>query len=163
MTTFEFNTRVIDLNEFIIGFALKYTRDKDLAKDLAQETMLKALSNRDKFRTNTNLKGWLKVILKNTFINGYRKKSNHIITYNSEDYKVVNGSSDNYKPDDILMTEHLHIMIRNLDKDLSNPFMMYVDGFKYHEISDQLEIPIGTVKSRIHLTRKILANQIDND
>ena len=82
MTTFEFNTRVISMSDYISRFALQYTRDEDLAKDLAQETILKALKNRDKFRTNTNLKGWLKVILKNTFINSYRKKSNQIITYN---------------------------------------------------------------------------------
>lgn len=163
MTAFEFNTRVIDLDKFIQAFALKYTRDVHLAQDLAQETILKALSNREKFRTNTNLKGWLKVILKNTFINSYRKKSNQIISYNSENYKVITGSPDEYKPDDILMTDHIKGLIDNLPESLSIPFMMHVEGFKYIEIAEELDINIGTVKSRIHQSRKILANQIEND
>jgi RNA polymerase sigma factor (sigma-70 family) len=162
MTAFEFNTRVIDLNEFIKGFALKYTRNEDLAKDLAQETILKALANREKFRTNTNLKGWLKVILKNTFINAYRKKSNQMISYNSEDYKVMTGEADEYTPDNILMTKYIEKLIAKLDDDLSVPFMMHVDGFKYHEIAEELNLPLGTVKSRIHQTRKILSGQLEN-
>jgi RNA polymerase sigma factor (sigma-70 family) len=162
MTAFEFNNRVIALSDFIKGFALKYTRDEDLAKDLAQETILKALSNRDKFRTNTNLKGWLKVILKNTFINSYRKKTNQIITYNSDDYKVMTGNTDDYKPDDMLMTDHIQGLIDNLPEYLSVPFMMHVEGFKYHEIADELDLPLGTVKSRIHQSRKVLSKQINN-
>ena len=163
MTTFEFNTRVIDLNDFITRFALKYTRNEDLARDLAQETILKALSNRDKFRTNTNLKGWLKVILKNTFINSYRKKSNQVISYNSEDYHVMVGDKDNYKPDDILMTGHIQSLIDDLPDSIRIPFEMYVDGFKYHEIAEELNLPIGTVKSRIHQSRKILSKLINHD
>ena len=145
MTAFEFNSRIIDLSDFIQGFALKYTRDEDKAKDLAQETILKALKNRDKFRTNTNLKGWLKVILKNTFINSYRKKSNQMISYKSDDYKVMNGNTDNYKPDDILMTDHIQILINELPVDLSKPFVMHVEGFKYHEIADELDVSSAAV------------------
>jgi RNA polymerase sigma-70 factor (ECF subfamily) len=163
MTAFEFNTRLIDLNEFIKSFAFKYTRDESLAEDLAQETILKALSNREKFRTNTNLKGWLKVILKNTFINAYRKKSNQMISYNSEDYKVMIGESDDYTPADILSTQYIQNLISNLDEDISKPFMMHVDGFKYHEIAEEMDLPLGTVKSRIHQTRKILSSQLQND
>ena len=163
MTAYEFNTRLIDLNEFVKSFAFKYTRDESLAEDLAQETILKALSNREKFRTNTNLKGWLKVILKNTFINAYRKKSNQMISYNSEDYKVMIGESDDYTPADILSTQYIQNLISNLDEDISKPFMMHVDGFKYHEIAEEMELPLGTVKSRIHQTRKILSSQLQND
>ena len=163
MTAFEFNTRVLDLHTFIEGFAMRYTRDKELAKDLAQDTILKALTNREKFRTNTNLKGWLKVILKNTFINIYRKKSNQMISYNSEDYKVMTGDADDYKPDDILMTDHIQKLINQLPEILSVPFMMYVEGFKYHEIAEEMNLAMGTVKSRIHQARKVLAKQINND
>lgn len=163
MTAFEFNARVIDLNDFIKGFALKYTRNEDLAQDLAQETILKALSNREKFRTNTNLKGWLKVILKNTFINSYRKKSNQMITYDSDDFKVMNGKTDNYTPDNMMMTDHIWGLIEDLDNDLSQPFTMHMEGFKYHEIAEDMNLPLGTVKSRIHQTRKILSSQLLND
>ena len=163
MTAFEFNTRVISLNDYISRFALQYTRDEELAKDLAQETILKALKNREKFRTNTNLKGWLKVILKNTFINAYRKKSNQIITYNSDDYKVAVGSPDEYTPDDMLQTAHIQKLISEVNKDFRIPFLMHVEGYKYQEIADELNLRIGTVKSRIHQCRKILTEQLSND
>ena len=162
MTAFEFNTRLIDLNDYIRGFAMKYTRDETLAEDLAQETILKALSNREKFRTNTNLKGWLKVILKNTFINSYRKKSNQMISYNSEDYQVMTGEADTYAPDNIMMTKHVNKIIDSLSPDLSIPFRLHFEGFKYQEIADKMELPIGTVKSRIHQARKILSSVIEN-
>jgi RNA polymerase sigma-70 factor (ECF subfamily) len=163
MTAFEFNTRLIDLNDFIRNFAMKYTRDATLAEDLAQETMLKALANRDKFRTNTNLKGWLKVILKNTFINAYRKKSNRMITYNSEDYQVMTGEADNYAPDNIMMAKYVNKMIEDLSPDLSTPFKLHYEGFKYQEIADKMELPIGTVKSRIHQARKVLSLALKNE
>ncbi|UKN03618.1 sigma-70 family RNA polymerase sigma factor [Paracrocinitomix mangrovi] len=161
MTAFEFNSRVIALNDFISRFALQYTKDEDLAKDLAQETILKALTNREKFRTNTNLKGWLKVILKNTFINSYRKKSNQMISYNSEYYRVMNGNPDEYKPDDILMTDHIEKLINDLDPAMAEPFKMHFEGFKYHEIAEELDLPLGTVKSRIHQSRKVLAKKVE--
>mgnify|MGYP002621083256 CR=1 FL=1 len=163
MTAFEFNTRVISLSDYINRFALQYTRDEDQAKDLAQETILKALKNREKFRTNTNLKGWLKVILKNTFINSYRKKTNQIISYNSDDYKVSVGTPDTYTPDDILQTAHIKKLINQISDDFRVPFMMHVEGFKYHEIAEELDLRIGTVKSRIHQCRKILTQQLAND
>ncbi|MEO9534031.1 MAG: sigma-70 family RNA polymerase sigma factor [Crocinitomicaceae bacterium] len=162
MTAFEFNTRLIDLNDYIRGFAMKYTRDETLAEDLAQETILKALSNREKFRTNTNLKGWLKVILKNTFINSYRKKSNQMISYNSEDYQVMTGEADTYAPDNIMMTKHVNKIIDGLSPDLSIPFRLHFEGFKYQEIADKMSLPIGTVKSRIHQARKVLSSVIEN-
>lgn len=163
MTALEFNTSVISLSDYIARFALQYTRDEDLAKDLAQETILKALKNREKFRTNTNLKGWLKVILKNTFINAYRRKTNQIISYNSDDYNVIVGTSDDYKPDDMLQTSHIQKLIAAVSDDFREPFMLYVEGFKYQEIAEKLNLNIGTVKSRIHQCRKILIDQLRNE
>src|SRR5690606_23931544 len=104
-----------------------------------------------------------KVILKNTFINSYRKKANQIISYNSDDYNVSTGIRDEYKPDDILQTEHINKLIATINEDFRIPFLMHVDGYKYHEIADELQINIGTVKSRIHQCRKILTQQLKND
>lgn len=163
MTALEFNTSVINLSDYMSRFALQYTRDEELAKDLTQETILKALKNKDKFRTNTNLKGWLKVIMKNTFINSHRKKVNQIISYNSDDYQVQTGKADTYKPDDIMQTAHIQKLINELSKDLSVPFLMHVEGYKYHEIAEELDLRIGTVKSRIHQCRKVLSQQLKND
>jgi RNA polymerase sigma-70 factor (ECF subfamily) len=86
-----------------------------------------------------------------------------MISYNSEDYKVMIGESDDYTPADILSTQYIQNLISNLDEDISKPFMMHVDGFKYHEIAEEMDLPLGTVKSRIHQTRKILSSQLQND
>jgi len=162
MTTFEFQNQIVNLNDFIQHFAMKFTRDSDKAKDLAQETMLKAFSNYDKFRTNTNLKGWLRVIMRNIFINGYRKKINTVIKYNSDDFNVQQGQADNYSPDHKMMKDEIQGFINSLNDEVRIPFEMHCAGFKYQEIMDSMNLPIGTIKSRIFQARKLLAQKINH-
>lgn len=161
MTTFEFQTQILQLQDFINGFALKYTKNSENAKDLAQETIYRAFKNKDKFRTNTNLKGWLMVMMRNIFINGVRKKSNQMISYNSEDYKVMVGEIDEYLPHNVINTNDIFKAIENLPDDLKLPFMRHFEGFRYQEIADEMNIPLGTVKSRIFQARKILSTKIE--
>ncbi len=140
--------------------AYNLTRDTDDAKDLVQETLLKAFVNRDKFKAGTNLKAWLYTIMRNTFINHYNKitkRSSSIdtteyIQFHPSDARMiaVNGASGAFALEDIQEA------IDRLPEDLKTPFMMYYVGYKYLEISDQLKLPIGTVKNRIHLARKEL-------
>jgi len=162
MTTFEFQTQILNLNDFIQHFAMKFTRDADKAKDLAQETVLKAFSNYDKFRTNTNLKGWLRVIMRNIFINGYRKKINTVIKYNSDDFYVQQGQADHYSPDHKMMKDEIQAFINSLNDQVRIPFEMHCAGFKYQEIMESMNLPIGTIKSRIFQARKLLAQKINN-
>lgn len=160
MTAFEYKSQVVNHFDYIRQFAFRYTRDPEKANDLAQETMYKALANYDKFRTNTNLKGWMKVIMKNTFINEYRKMGNYMISYNSDNYYTTVGRPDTYLPDNIMMSGQIEGLIDKLDDSVRIPFMMHFEGYKYHEIAEKMDIKMGTVKSRIHQARKILSLQL---
>ncbi len=160
MTTADFQSQIVNLSDYINGFALKYTRNQENAQDLAQETILRAFLNKEKFRTNTNLKGWLKIMMRNIFINGVRKKSYQMIHCDSDSYKVMNGESFEYTPIDQMMEGQILGEIQNLNVDLRRPFELHLEGFKYKEIAAQLEIPIGTVKSRVFQARKRLSSKL---
>ena len=164
MSTIEFNVQFHKLNKLLHAFAYNLTKNIEDADDLFQETAYRAISNLDKFRAGTNLKAWLFTIMKNIFINNYRKKSkaktivdttDNLYYINSGGTSVSNGSESN------IMMEELNKLIDNLDENLRKPFMMHFKGFKYQEISDQLELPLGTVKSRIFFARKELQNKIN--
>ena len=159
MTVQDFSYSVDSLSKTMKPYAVKLTRDIEDAHDLIQETMLKALVNKDKFREGTNLKAWLYTIMKNTFITNYqrmlrrntfidRTENNHFI--NSTKNVTANLAFSSFTMSDVTGA------IGRLDETLEAPFMMHFKGFKYQEIADQLEIPIGTVKNRIHLARKEL-------
>lgn len=163
MSTVDFDTKLQGINQFLRPFALKLTRDSDDADDLIQETMVKAISNRGKFAEGTNLKAWLYTIMKNTFITHYHRKvrrntfidtTDNLHYLNSPNHVTSNGSSSTFAMEDI------HEAIEKLKPEFKEPFMMHFTGFKYHEIADQLAIPIGTVKNRIHIARKHLKEDL---
>ena len=163
MNKLEFNNSFNNLTPSLKSFAYNLTKDNEEAKDLYQETAFRAITNRDKFRAGTNLKAWLFTIMKNIFINNYRKKSktktimdstDNMFFLNSSDTIINNGAGTN------IMMEELHSMIKNLDNSIKVPFEMHYVGYKYQEIADQLGLPLGTVKSRIFFARKELKNQI---
>ncbi|NJB87052.1 RNA polymerase sigma-70 factor (ECF subfamily) [Lewinella marina] len=145
------------------SFAYNLTKNSEDAKDLYQETAFRAITNRDKFRQGTNLKAWLFTIMKNIFINNYRKKvkANTIMDHTDNQYYLNSGahSIENSAESDILIKE-LTEMIDELDSSTRIPFLMHYQGFKYQEIADQLGLPLGTVKSRIFFARKDLKAQI---
>jgi RNA polymerase sigma-70 factor (ECF subfamily) len=119
--------------------------------------------NKDKFRPGTNFKAWLFTIMKNIFINNYRKKSKMNTMMDSTDnmYYINSGSVviGNNAESNILMDE-LNQMVESLDDNIKLPFKMHFEGFKYQEISDELALPLGTVKSRIFFARKALKQKI---
>lgn len=160
MKNTDFETQIINMSDYLSNSAKMLTRDEENAKDLAQETVIRALENYDKYKKDTNLKGWLKVMMRNIFINGIRKKSNQTTTYDSDDYRVMIGEVDNYSPEDAYSTAQIYLLIEQLIEEYRIPFELYTDGFKYAEIAEQLEIPIGTVKSRIFQARKLLSEKI---
>lgn len=163
MTTLEFSYSLNQLSSTLKPFALKLTRDMDDANDLLQDTMVKAFTNKDKFTEGTNLKAWLYTIMKNTFITNYQRMvrrgtfvdtTDNLHYINSSGSLVENGVFGNFTMDDI------NEAIDNLDDVYKIPFMMHFRGFKYHEIADKLQIPIGTVKNRIHIARKFLKEDL---
>lgn len=145
------------------AFAYNLTKNKEEAKDLYQETAFRALSNRDKFRVGTNLKAWLFTIMKNIFINNYRKKVKaNTIMDNTDNLYFLNsgGQTINNDADSNILIKELNGMIDKLDESTRVPFQMHYQGFKYQEIADKLQLPLGTVKSRIFFARKDLKRQI---
>lgn len=159
-----FKYQVSDESRPLKAFALKLTRDMDDANDLVQDTLLKAFSNEDKFKTGTNLKGWLYTIMKNIFINKYRRamKSNifndptdNQFFINSTEKVHQNGGEGN------LVMKDIDKALGGIKENLKTPFLMSYRGYKYEEISKSLNIPLGTVKVRIHNARKELMKQLE--
>lgn len=159
----EFFTEFNRLTTLLNSFAYNLTKNSEDAKDLYQETAFRAMTNRDKFRPGTNLKAWLFTIMKNIFINNYRKKvkANTIMDNTDNLYYLNSGknSIENAADSNILIKE-LKGMISLLDDSTRIPFLMHYQGFKYQEIADHLGLPLGTVKSRIFFARKDLKAQI---
>ncbi len=163
MTALEFSYQVDRLTGSLKPFAMKLTKDNEEANDLLQETLLKAFTNRDKFAEGTNLKAWMYTIMKNTFITNYQRmvRRNTFID-TTENLHYIN-SSENITQNDASASFTLNDINSAIDKlqdAYKVPFLMHFRGFKYHEIADKLEIPIGTVKNRIHIARKELKGDL---
>jgi RNA polymerase sigma-70 factor (ECF subfamily) len=159
MTAHEFNTSLIEMKHNLQRFAMSLTLDRDTALDLVQDTYLKAITYKDKFVDYTNLKAWVFTIMKNTFINNYRRnvKENTIID-GTQDLYYLNMPHDKgfISPESSYAEDEIQKAIDSLSDEFRIPFRMHIDGFKYHEIAEKLGLKIGTVKSRIFFTRQKL-------
>jgi RNA polymerase sigma-70 factor (ECF subfamily) len=166
MSTVEFNQMLVNNTDFLKPFAFTLTRDNETAKDLLQETMFRALANKDKYNVGTNIKAWLYTIMRNIFINNYRRrvKQNTIFDSTPNDfflnYQQATVSNDAERT---LKMKEIQSAVHNLPEIFKNPFMLYFEGFKYHEIAEALSEPLGTIKSRIHFARKLLKEQISRN
>jgi len=163
MSVLEFEELLVDNSEFLRPFAINLTRDNEAAQDLYQETMYKALANQEKYHAGTNIKAWLFTIMRNIFINNYRRKVKHQTVFdnspndfllNNNQVTVANVAESN------MQMKEIRKAIYNLPEIFKTPFSLYFDGYKYHEIADALHEPLGTIKSRIHFARKLLKEQI---
>lgn len=163
MTTKDFNSKLIGMEDRLERFALSLTANREEAKDLLQETYLKALSSKDKFIEFTNFEAWAYTIMKNTFINNYRKavRQNTIVDTTKDLYYLNNSKESNFiKPDSSVQHKEINKHINNLQDELKVPFLMHTQGYKYKEIAQKLDLKIGTVKSRIFFTRKKLMESL---
>jgi RNA polymerase sigma-70 factor (ECF subfamily) len=144
-------------------FAFRMVKDKDAVNDLIQETLYKALNNKDKFSAGTNLKAWLYTIMKNTFISQYQKNSRRQTFVDTTENQHFINSGERIAYNDALSnlsTQEIIDAIESLAEHYRIPFLMYYRGFKYQEIAERLDIPIGTVKNRIHIARKQLKEKL---
>ena len=163
MSSIEFNESLNKMANLLQSFAYSLTKNTEDARDLYQETAYRAITNREKFRPGTNLKAWLFTIMKNIFINNYRKKVNANTIMDTTDNQYYINSGDNAignKAESSIMMKELTRMIDTLDESIRIPFLMHYQGYKYQEIADHLDLPLGTVKSRIFFARKDLKVQI---
>lgn len=166
MTALEFNHKLMGLQNNLKYFAYTLTSNYEDAQDLVQETYLKALTNREKFADNTNLKAWTFTIMKNTFINNYRQsvRSNTILD-KTDDLYYLNLSKESGMglPDSDYSVKEIKKAIGEISHQQRTPFEMYNKGYKYKEIADKLNLSIGTVKSRIFFTRKKLMESLSDN
>lgn len=163
MSTVEFNKMLLSNAEFLKPFAVTLTHDTEAAKDLFQETLYRALANQDKYNVGTNIKAWLYTIMRNIFINNYRRKAKQSTIFDSTPNEYLLNLNQGAVANDAIAginLKEVQAAIHNLPEIFRNPFLLYFDGFKYHEIADMLGEPLGTIKSRIHFARKLLKAQI---
>ena len=163
MPTTDFNEVLLENADFLKPFAINLTRDTEAANDLYQETLYKALANKEKYNVGTNIKAWLFTIMRNIFINDYRRKVKQRTIFDStpNDYLInlKQASVSNAAETDLRMKE-INAAIHQLPDIFKIPFQLYFDGYKYQEIADVLVEPLGTVKSRIHFARKLLKERL---
>jgi len=163
MATTEFNDMLLDNAGFLRPFAVNLTKDTEAANDLYQETLYKALANHEKYNAGTNIKAWLFTIMRNIFINNYRRKAKQRTIFDNtpEDYLInLKQSTITNGAESSLRVKEIHAAIDHLPEIFKMPFLLYIDGYKYQEISDYLHEPLGTIKSRIHFGRKLLKEQV---
>ena len=163
MPAVEFNQMLIQNADFLKPFAVTLTKDQESAKDLLQETMYRALANKEKYSVGTNVKAWLYTIMRNIFINNYRRKvkQNTIFDNSPNDFLLdYQQSAITNEAESNIRVKEIHAAIYALPEIFKQPFMLYFDGYKYHEIADMLHEPLGTIKSRIHFARRLLKVQI---
>ncbi|MBL7872946.1 MAG: RNA polymerase sigma factor [Cyclobacteriaceae bacterium] len=153
----ELVSQICELEGTLKQFTYRFTKNQEESQDLVQDTILKALVYKSKFKKDTNLKGWLFTIMRNTFINNYRKsKIAKTSTDNTKDLYFLNVADINTpnRPEKLFEFNEIWENINDVKSELQIPFKMYETGYKYNEIADHLNIPIGTVKNRIFHARK---------
>ncbi|MDD2437766.1 MAG: sigma-70 family RNA polymerase sigma factor [Massilibacteroides sp.] len=165
MNALQFQKKLLGMQENMMNFALMLTANRDDAKDLLQDTTLKVLDNQEKFVDNVNFKGWVLTVMRNIFINNYHKlvRTQTIVDQSVDLYNldVVNDSGFT-SPDSTYQLQEITKAINELNNDLRIPFSMFLSGFKYNEIAEKLNVPLGTVKSRIFFARQELQKVLKN-
>ena len=158
-----FQNRLIGLQGNLLSFAYQLTTNKEQAQDLLQDTTLKALDNEDKYVDNVNFKGWIFTIMRNIFINNYRQtvRKATVIDQTKDLYHLnVCQDSGIETPEGSYAVKEISCALNSFDDDYRIPFNMFVAGYKYNEITEKMNLPIGTVKSRIFFARKRLREQL---
>lgn len=163
MTAMEFNERVLQEGPSLKNFALSLTRNGDDALDLLQDTYLKAIRYRGKFEVGSNLRAWLFTIMKNTFLNNcsHNARTNRIIAKGDDSFLNKAFKQNAYNPvENRINAKEIIRQIENLEDCYKVPFTRHYTGFKYEEIAREMSLPIGTIKSRIFIARKLLMDAI---
>ncbi len=164
MSTLEFNNLLTNNAKYLKGFAYNFTRNVEDAEDLLQDTMVKALRYKDHFQEGTNFKGWLFTIMRNIFINNYKRKKlrNTITDQTTNQYYLNYGTVSEDKVNTRINEKDINKAISQLTYEFRTPFQMFIDGYHYDEIASAMGIPMGTVKSRIFHARKRLMSELSD-
>ena len=163
MRKLDFEAKLLSLQDNMFNFAYSLTLNRDEAKDLLQETTLKVLNNEEKFVDDTNFKGWVLTIMKNIFINNYRKvlRDQTMVDHTDNLYYLNIPKESGFEtPEGTYAIGEINKCINSFTDEYRLPFSMHVAGYKYHEIAEKMNLPIGTVKSRIFFARQRLQESL---
>lgn len=163
MSTAEFGVLVNEQSQYLRHLAYKLVKKTEEVDDLMQDTLFKAIKNKDKYQMGSNLKGWLYTIMRNTFINQYRKEKyqNTQTDQTDNQYHITQYTGTSTLSSDRLVDfEFVMKQVNDIDPNYRQAFLMHYEGYKYDEIAEELQIPLGTVKSRIFLARKKLSQSL---
>jgi RNA polymerase sigma factor (sigma-70 family) len=155
----EFNHQLEDCEEFLRFSANLFTKDEQAAKELLQETFYRALCNQEKYCTNTDIKNWLYRIMRNIVINNYHRTQKRKSIYNYFNNAMHSSELQPHQIDSISIKE-VHRCVSLLPEGFKSPLELHYRGYKYNEIAVMLKKPLGTVKSRIFLARKLLRQML---
>ena len=162
MSKYDFLNAYESLKDKLYAFAISLTKNNFDAEDLVQETAMRAYAKRDLFRVGTNFKAWILTIMRNIFLTNYRvKRYRNLVNEPIEDHtEAIRKNTTMNECEQKLMLEELRDLIMRVKYDFRIPFLMHYKGYTYEEIAAHLEIPIGTVKSRIYAARQCLSKLI---
>ncbi|MFL1683041.1 RNA polymerase sigma factor [Coprobacter secundus] len=155
--------KLVGMQKRLFNFAYSLTMNRDDAQDLLQSTSLKVLNNQEKFVNNDNFSGWIFTIMRNIFINDYHSSSNKYTVFDNEEGTIMNRYASNpgeETPDSTYTVKEINRAIKSLAEEYRIPFSLYLSGYKYQEIADRMNLPIGTVKSRIYASRQQLQSKL---
>ncbi|MBD5197187.1 MAG: sigma-70 family RNA polymerase sigma factor [Bacteroides sp.] len=161
--TLTFKQKLLGLQDNLYNFACQLTSNRDAAQDLVQDTTLKVLDNEAKYVDNVNFKGWVFTIMRNIFINNYRRQvRSATVLDTTEDLYHLNISQESglTTPEGSFAAKEISVAINTFSEDYKVPFTMYIAGYKYSEIAEKMNLPLGTVKSRIFFARKRLQGML---
>lgn len=162
MNSKKFQNLLVGLQSNMLNFAYILTSNRDDAYDLLQDTTLKALDNEDKYMENTNFKGWVFTIMRNIFINNYRRSARSAVTVDTtEDLYHLNAPQKAFSsPENSYTVKEVNKAISSFTPEYRIPFAMHLSGYKYSEIAEQMNLPVGTIKSRIYYARQRLRSEL---
>ncbi|MDE6644426.1 MAG: sigma-70 family RNA polymerase sigma factor [Muribaculaceae bacterium] len=163
MSSSNIQTKLLDIQSNLLNFAYMLTSNRDDAYDLLQDTTLKVLDNEEKYVENTNFKGWVFTIMRNIFINNYRKvvRSATIIDQTEDLYHLNLPQESGFEtPEGSYAAKEINEAINSFSDEYRVPFTMHVQGYKYNEIAEKMDLPLGTVKSRIFFARQRLQEML---
>jgi len=154
MNQLQFTTAISKFSPKLLLHAIKFTKDEDEAKDLLQETLIKGVKSLNTFTEESNLKGWLYTIMKNTYINQFLKQDRRNAIFKSNEEIITKGTqiAINDGERNFVMKD-IHQALSSINESYRIPFLRYFEGYKYHEIAEELDLPVGTIKTHIHQAR----------
>ncbi len=151
---------ILENSPILKRLANNFTKDPTEKDDLVQETFIRSLKSLEKFINHPKLVSWLYVIMKNIYLNRYRRENIHRIAEKEISYTQLMSSITKNQAESKFVVNDIHNSMKALSEENYKIFSMYLEGFKYHEIASYMAIKEGTIKTRIHSIRKVLKKKL---